>query len=245
MPVFLHPHHTKFPPPRFADEDGLLAIGGDLSIERLLEAYRNGIFPWYSQGSPILWWSPDPRMVLFPDKLIVSDSLRRLVNQEKMQVQYDTRFEQVIRLCAEVPRKGQEGTWITGEMIRAYIRLYENGYAHSVETYVKDDLAGGLYGIAIGKVFFGESMFHLRRDASKVALFHLVDRLYGRGFHFIDVQQETSHLERLGATAIPRTEFLKRLRNAIKGDENPGKWTQWIHTLPPAPPLRAGEGSEN
>lgn len=226
MPVLLPKKNTRFPPPYYADEDGLLAIGGDLSIERLLEAYRHGIFPWYSEDSPILWWSPDPRMVLFPEKLIVSDSLRRLVSQGKMQVRFDTRFEQVIRLCAEVPRKGQEGTWITKEMIDAYLRLHKLGYAHSVETYFREDLAGGLYGIAIGKAFFGESMFHLRRDASKVALFHLVERLKKHGFHFIDVQQETTHLERLGAVALPRTEFLRRLRKAIHGDENPGKWTQ-------------------
>jgi leucyl/phenylalanyl-tRNA--protein transferase len=228
MPLLLSKHHSTFPPPHFADEEGLLAIGGDLSTERLLEAYRNGIFPWYSEDYPILWWSPDPRMVLSPEKLIVSDSLRRLINQKKFSVRFDTCFEQVIRHCAAVSRKDQEGTWITEEMIRAYTRLHESGYAHSVETFSGDELAGGLYGISIGKAFFGESMFHLKRDASKVALFHLVERLKMQGFHLIDVQQETSHLERLGAETIPRNEFLALLTKAVNINMKPGKWKNQI-----------------
>ena len=228
MPVYRLSKDLVFPDPHLADENGLLAIGGDLSPERLLLAYYNGIFPWYSKGDPILWWSPNPRMILNPTKFKVSHSLKQLINSGKYQIRFDTVFTEIIAHCAAVPRKEQDGTWITTPMKKAYIRLHELGFAHSVETWQNNQLVGGLYGISIGKAFFGESMFHLARDASKFATFHLVELAKSLDFHFIDAQQETEHLISLGAEAIPRESFLQNLGKAMEYDSARGLWT----TLP-------------
>ena len=217
MPVFQLPEEIVFPKPELAGPNGLLAVGGDLSAERLITAYANGIFPWYSEGQPVLWWSPDPRLVLFPKEFKRHKNLRRLVQKGRFQVTINRAFEKVIAACSRIERPGQEGTWITGEMINAYIRLHKLGYAWSVETWLGDELAGGLYGVALGKVFFGESMFHRVTDASKVALWHLVDFLLENGFKLIDAQQDTPHLRSLGARTIPREEFLKLLGEFIPG----------------------------
>jgi len=224
MPIFSLPDEIIFPDPNLAEEDGLLAVGGDLSPERLIQAYANGIFPWYSDGEPILWWSPDPRMILFPDKFKISKSLEQSIRNKNFEVYFDKDFESVINNCASSGRKGDAGTWITDEMQKAYIKLHEAGFAHSVETYLDDRLVGGLYGILLGKAFFGESMFHIERDASKIALYALVNRLTEWGFHFIDVQQETDHLKSLGAESISRNKFLKLLKQALKFPVVKGNW---------------------
>ncbi len=215
MSVFQLSDEPVFPRPEFAEPDGLLAIGGDLSPPRILQAYASGIFPWYSENQPILWWSPNPRMVLFPQEFKRHKNLWRLVRSGKFRVTMDADFSAVISACSKAERKGQEGTWITKEMREAYIRLFELGFAHSVECRLNDELAGGLYGVALGKVFFGESMFHTVTDASKVALWYLVDFLLENDFKLIDVQQDTPHLRSLGARLIPRKEFLKILNENI------------------------------
>jgi leucyl/phenylalanyl-tRNA--protein transferase len=212
-----------FPPVHLASPEGLLAIGGDLRAERLLEAYRHGIFPWYSAGQPILWWSPDPRMVLFPERLKVSRSLRKALRAGRFRVALDTRFRAVMQTCAE-PRRGQPGTWITPEMVDAYCRLHELGFAHSVESYVGDELVGGLYGVALGTIFFGESMFARAADASKVAFAQLVYQLQRWGFTLIDCQVSTAHLASLGAEEIRRSEFMRHLAAALAGAHRRGPW---------------------
>lgn len=217
----------SFPDPGLAGGDGLLTVGGDLSPETLVNAYSHGIFPWYHESSPILWWSPDPRMILFPAELKVSKSLRQVLHKNKYRVSFDRDFESVIVHCAKVPRKGQEGdTWITPDMIDAYIRLHGEGLAHSVEAYLGNKLAGGLYGVSLGRVFFGESMFFLQRDASKVALVHLVERLQEWEFDMIDVQQSTAHMKRLGAREISRDDFLARLVSSLKKPSIRGNWSR-------------------
>ena len=215
MSVFQLPDEPVFPLPDLADPDGLLAIGGDLSPQRLIQAYAAGIFPWYSEGSPILWWSPDPRLVLFPGEFKRHKNLRRLVHSNKFSITMDKDFAAVVEACSKVERKDQDGTWITREMQEAYIRLFELGFAHSVECRLDGKLAGGLYGVSLGKIFFGESMFHYVADASKVALWHLVDFLLENDFKLIDAQQDTPHLRSLGARLIPRKEFLKILAENI------------------------------
>jgi leucyl/phenylalanyl-tRNA--protein transferase len=202
----------------------LLAVGGDLSPERLLLAYRMGIFPWYGKGLPILWWSPDPRLVLFPDELRISRSLRRVVAKGTFRVTVDRSFARVIAACARAPRRHDGGTWIVPEMEAAYGRLHDLGYAHSVETWLEDELVGGLYGVALGGVFFGESMFALRADASKVALVHLVERLRRQNFELIDCQVTTRHLRSLGAREIRRELFLEKLAEALETPFTPGSW---------------------
>jgi leucyl/phenylalanyl-tRNA--protein transferase len=213
-PFWLDPDDpdTRFPDVGLAltEPDGLLAIGGDLSVPRLLEAYRQGIFPWYGQGQPILWWSPDPRLVLFPEALRVSRSLRKTLRKGRFAVTMDTDFPAVINACAG-PRDGEEGTWITRAMQVAYIRLHESGHAHSVECRLDGELVGGLYGVAIGRVFFGESMFARTSDASKVAFVWLVRQLQRWGFRLIDCQVHTGHLASLGACDISRQEFSRLL----------------------------------
>jgi len=224
MPIFLLDNEPGFPDHELSTPDGLLAVGGDLCAERLLEAYSSGIFPWYSDESPILWWSPNPRMVLFPDKFKISKSLKQIINSDKFEVRFDTCFEDVIRNCADVPRKEQDGTWITDEMIEAYIEVHKAGYAHSVETFSNGKLVGGLYGISIGKAFFGESMYHSESNASKIALAALVNKAIDYGFIFIDAQQKTSHMKNMGAELIPRKKFLELLKKAINFETLRGKW---------------------
>jgi leucyl/phenylalanyl-tRNA--protein transferase len=207
-----------------AEPNGLLAVGGDLSPERLIDAYRRGIYPWYSEGQPLLWWSPDPRMVLFVDEFKMSRSLAKRVRRREFDVRVDTAFAAVIEACAEAPREGQRGTWITQEMIAAYERLHELGYAHSVEAWRDNALLGGLYGIALGRVFFGESMFTRVSDASKVSLAALVALLQHQGVTLIDCQQETEHLASMGARPIARREFARRLSELIHSDAAPSGW---------------------
>jgi len=215
MPVFRLSDEIVFPPPELSEEDGLLAVGGDLSSDRLLAAYSMGIFPWYSDDSPILWWSPDPRLVLMPDDLKVSRSLKQTIRKGIYSVTFDADFEGVMRNCASAPRKDEAGTWITEDMIEAYCRLHEEGHAHSVEVWNCNELAGGLYGVSLGRAFFGESMFSLKSDASKVALVAFVSRLKENGYLFLDCQVKTGHLESMGAREIARKEFLKLLKKAL------------------------------
>ena len=215
MISLLH-ENTPFPPVAQAlrQPNGLLAAGADLSLTRLLEAYRRGIFPWFSADDPILWWSPDPRMVLFPGEFKISRSLQKTLLRGQYKVRCDTAFEQVIRACS-LPREGQNGTWIQEKIIAAYIRLHRAGYAHSIETWMDDELVGGLYGVSIGRMFYGESMFSHKTDASKIALAHLTAQLKRWGFGMIDCQMNTAHLTTLGAREIPRREFLIRLQELI------------------------------
>lgn len=216
MPVFRLTRRLAFPVPELAEPDGLLAVGGDLSAERLLLAYRNGIFPWYEEGQPLLWWSPDPRLVLFPERLRVSHSMRQVINAGRFTSTINRDFRAVVTACGSVPRPGQRGTWITPGMLKAYCRLHEAGHAHSVETWREGQLAGGLYGVAVGRCFCGESMFARESNASKFALVALVRHLRERGFDLIDCQIPTPHLLSLGAEEMPRAEFLQRLRAGLK-----------------------------
>jgi len=205
------------------DPNGLLVAGGDLSPQRLLDAYRHGIFPWYSEGQPILWWSPDPRMVLYVDEFRVPRSLRKVANQRRFQVTVDADFEGVIGACA-APRDGSRGTWITAEMMDAYVELHRLGHAHSVEAWHDGRLAGGLYGISIGRMFFGESMFAQESDASKVALLMLVSLLKQLNVPLIDCQQETAHLSRFGARPISRQVFAAELSRLVNSSHAPAGW---------------------
>jgi len=225
MPIFALSDELIFPDPKLA-EDGLLAVGGDLSAERLILAYKMGIFPWYNPGDPILWWSPDPRFVLFPDELKVSKSMRPYFNQKKYRVSFDQEFERVISHCAEVDRKGQNepGTWITSDMAKAYLLLHRMGVAHSVEVWQEDRLVGGLYGIAIGQIFYGESMFSLSPNASKFGFITLVKRLRELGYSLIDCQQETGHLNSLGAKGISQHQFLQLLESNLSEPTQLGRW---------------------
>lgn len=215
MPVFQLTDELVFPPPHLADADGLLAVGGDLSEKRLLLAYSMGIFPWYSDDSPILWWSPDPRLILIPDRLKVSRSLRQIIRKGIFTVTMDTAFEEVVMKCASIRRKSQQGTWITDEMVEAYTRLHLSGHAHSVESRREGKLVGGLYGVALGRVFFGESMFAEEANASKVAFVFLVEKLRTEGYRVVDCQITTSHLKSLGAEEVRRSRFLAMLKEAI------------------------------
>lgn len=216
---------SPFPPLENAliEPNGLLAIGGDLSTKRLISAYRNGIFPWFNEEDPILWWSPDPRMVLFPDELKVSRSLQKKIKKNNYTVLADQHFTQVMQACAK-PRKDQPGTWIHPEMIAAYTELHRLGLAHSIETWIDGKLAGGLYGVALGRVFFGESMFTRIPDASKIAFVYLVRQLAQWGFALIDCQVKTTHLASLGAREIPRTDFKQLLNILIKHTKPGEKW---------------------
>lgn len=221
---FLLSDELNFPSPSLADEDGLLAVEGDLSPERLCLAYANGIFPWYEEGSPILWWSPDPRFILFPEKYKSTKSLRSCVRKGAYTLKIDTVFQQVITACSTVTREDQDGTWITEEMIEAYCKLNELGIAHSFETYFEGQLVGGLYGVSLGACFMGESMFHIKTDASKFAFYHLVEWCKIKGFIFIDAQVETDHLVRMGAQTIAREDFLRLLDHSLEVPSIIGKW---------------------
>ncbi len=224
MPIFRLTEDLIFPPVHLA-EDGLLAVGGDLSVPRLLLAYRSGIFPWYNARDPILWWSPDPRMVLTPGTLHVSRRLGRTLRRGVFRVTMDEAFAEVIHACKTAPRPGQDGTWITREMESAYIGLHDAGFAHSVEAWLGGELAGGLYGVSLGAAFFGESMFSRETDASKVALASAMAQLARWGIGLVDCQVANAHLSRLGAREVPRERFLHMLRQALRARTRRGKWS--------------------
>lgn len=223
MPIYRLGEAILFPPVEHA-EDGIVAIGGDLRPERLLRAYSESIFPWYAKGEPILWHSPDPRFVLTTDKLLVPRSLRRTMRSGRFRVTLDTAFREVIDGCATTPRAGTTETWLTPEMIRAYTRLHELGYAHSAESWIGEELAGGLYGVSLGAAFFGESMFARANDASKVAFVTLVEQLALWDIHLIDCQVPTPHLARFGAQSWPRRRYLEALRRAMRRPTRRGTW---------------------
>ncbi|MDP3638605.1 MAG: leucyl/phenylalanyl-tRNA--protein transferase [Azonexus sp.] len=216
-----------FPPVESAREEmgGLLAVGGDLGPDRLLNAYHHGIFPWGTVEGEPLWYSPDPRMVLFPDEFRLSRSLQKTLHSSLFEVRFDSNFAGVMAGCAETPRPGQDGTWITPDMQNAYIRLHELGWAHSVEAYVEGDLVGGLYGLAIGHMFYGESMFSRRSDASKIAFAHLIRYLAAHRFEMIDCQMRTEHLASLGGREIPRQMFLDRLSTLTAANSSRAAWS--------------------
>jgi len=213
--------------------NGLLCVGGDLSPQRLLDAYRRGIFPWYSDGDPILWWSPDPRMVIFPSELRVTRSLDKVLRNRSYEVRFDTAFASVMIGCS-APRPGQSGTWITDEVLAAYTELHRLGYAHSIETWIDGELAGGLYGVALGRMFYGESMYTRVRDASKIAFVHLVEFLIRRDFALIDCQMHTDHLASLGAREIGRAEFLRRVKELVDYPSPVGHWDYSHANIRPA-----------
>ncbi|WP_292655413.1 leucyl/phenylalanyl-tRNA--protein transferase [Nitratifractor sp.] len=223
----LSPYSHTFPDPRHAAEEGLLAFGGDLHPDRILKAYRHGIFPWYNPGDPILWWSPDPRLILYPDQLRVNRSFRRILRNRNYTVRFDHDFPAVITACASMPERQERGTWLTSEMQEAYTELHRRGFAHSVEVYEEEALVGGLYGIAMGRAFFGESMFSRTRDGSKIALKALSDVLRGKGYDFIDCQVVSDHLVRLGAVAVPRQQFLEELEAALSSAPELGSWSNY------------------
>jgi len=217
MPIFeLDPKQLYFPPAYLADDSGILAIGGDLSPERLMLAYELGIFPWFNPSEPILWWSPDPRCVIYPERIKVSKSMRQILRKGNFKVTFDQAFLEVIYGCKTIYRPGQQGTWITEDMIEAYLQLHHLGFVHSVEVWQDDQVVGGLYGGNLGKCFFGESMFATVSNASKVAIIMLAKNLAEQGYHFIDCQIHTNHLESLGAEMIPRIRFLEDLKEHEK-----------------------------
>jgi leucyl/phenylalanyl-tRNA--protein transferase len=224
MPIFRLTDEIVFPPPRLASEGGLLAVGGDLTPARLLSAYENGIFPWYGEGEPILWWSPDPRFVLFPDQLKISRSMRSLLKKNIFTITFDNCFQEVVAACRKARKGRGEGTWITAAMTEAYVRIHKLGLAHSVEVWREGVLAGGLYGVSLGKCFFGESMFSNVPNASKAALVALVKALGRYDFHLIDCQVYTDHLSSLGAEMISRGHFLRLLNTALAEETLRGNW---------------------
>jgi len=224
VPVFLLSDTIEFPPPHLASKDGLLAVGGDLSQKRLLLAYRMGIFPWFSNHEPILWWSPDPRFVLFPHEIKISTTLKKVIKKDMFSVTMDLAFNEVITQCAQVRLQKNQGTWIVKDMIDAYCNLHESGFAHSVEVWLQGDLVGGLYGVSLGKCFFGESMFTLVSNASNVGLVKLAEYLNELSFDLIDCQVPTKHLTRFGARQIPRRRFLNQLEKSLEAPTQRGKW---------------------
>ena len=231
MPVYLLSDDLVFPSPQLAPKEGLLAVGGDLRQERLLLAYRMGIFPWYSRYEPILWWSPDPRLVLYPGELRTAKSLQKTIKKDLFRVTLDQAFEAVITACAQSRTSADEGTWIVEEMIDAYCNLHESGFAHSVEAWREDELVGGLYGVSLGRCFFGESMFTLISNASKVAFVALVKHLQALNFDLVDCQVTTPHLLRFGAREISRARYLNELKKSLNPPTLKG---QWSFTGPPA-----------
>ena len=232
MPVYqLIPEVFLFPPTEEAEDDGLLAVGGDLTKERLLAAYSKGIFPWYEVGQPILWWSPDPRLVLTPETLKISRSLRKVLRKQQFEIRFDTAFEKVIKACADVRTEQGEGTWIIPEMQQAYTELHQDGFAHSVESWLDGELVGGLYGISLGQCFFGESMFSTRNDSSKVALVALVEFSREVGIRMIDCQMTTPHLLSLGASEIQRKKFLTNLKILLEQPTLKGSWNRGSATF--------------
>jgi leucyl/phenylalanyl-tRNA--protein transferase len=233
MPLYALNNTPAFPPPQWANEDGLLAVGGDLKPDRLISAYAQGIFPWYSEGEPILWWSPDPRWVLLPSQLIVSSGMRRILRQRKFQITFDKAFSRVIAACAETPRQGQDGTWISKDMQDAYCEMHALHLAHSVEVWQGPDLVGGLYGISLGNLFFGESMFSRVGNASKAGFITLVKGLERMGFGLIDCQTHTPHLESLGAQAMERSAFLAMLKTGLAKETLQKSWSDIPELLLP------------
>jgi len=225
MPVFYLTDEHIFPPPHLAEKEGLLAVGGDLSEDRLLLAYRMGIFPWYSAEEPLLWWSPDPRLVLYPQEIKVSKTLKKIIKKNKFSVTMDQAFAEVIHQCAQIRMENHEGTWINNDMRKAYCRLYQSGYAHSVEAWYQGELAGGLYGVSLGHLFFGESMFTRISNASNVAFVKLVEYLTQLSFDMIDCQVKTEHMIRFGAREIPRDLFLQQLKKSLQEATRRGKWS--------------------
>jgi leucyl/phenylalanyl-tRNA--protein transferase len=238
MPVFQLDERIAFPPPELADESGLLAVGGDLCPERLLLAYALGIFPWFNEGMEILWHSPDPRMVLPVERVRVGRSLRKTLKRGTYRITLDTAFAEVVAACATVPRDGQAGTWITRDMKTAYTELHQRGFAHSAEAWHEDQLVGGLYGVSLGSMFFGESMFAMRDDAAKVAFVTLAEQLARWGFDLIDCQVYTEHVARFGATMWPRASFLAALHRALGRPTRRGPWRLDERSEP----HRGGEG---
>ncbi len=226
MPLFRLSKRLDFPPAWLARSDGLLCIGGDLSPKRLILAYENGIFPWFSENEPILWWSPDPRLVLYPKKIKASRSLKKKIRQNNFSVRIDHAFEQTITACSKPRKNKHEGTWLIDEMIEAYIDLNTLGYAHSIETWREDKLVGGLYGVSIGGSFFGESMFSLESDASKIALVALAMHLKKHDFDLIDCQVTTDHLIKMGAVEISRNSFLDTIQESVKKKELNDIWKE-------------------
>lgn len=224
MPIYRLRHAPVFPDPRKADGEGLLAVGGDLSVPRLLNAYAQGIFPWYSEGDPVLWWSPPERALIIPGEEHIPTRTRRAVRQGGFELRVDTAFEGVIARCASIPRGDQEGTWITEAMKRAYLELHHEGFAHSFEAWKDGELVGGLYGISLGAAFFGESMFSDRDYASRAAFQGLCEVAKDWGFHFIDGQLPNSNLLQLGAVVIPRDDYLARLAKALTAPTRRGSW---------------------
>lgn len=224
MTIYRLGDDLAFPPPSHAEASGLLAVGGDLSPERLMLAYSSGIFPWPLTAEPLLWFSPDPRMVLLPDELRVGRSLRKRMRQRPFEIRFDTAFGEVVRCCAEVQREGESGTWITGAMKDAYVELHHLGFAHSAEAFCDGALVGGLYGVGVGRCFAGESMFAVAPDASKIAFVVLVRHLQHWGYRLIDCQVHTDHLERFGAREWPRSRFLDALGDALKDEGRLGPW---------------------
>jgi len=223
MPVYSLGSEPVFPPAEYSNPDGILAVGGDLSPERLIAAYTHGIFPWYSSETPIIWWSPDPRFVVFPSDVKVSKSMRQVLKREIFEIKFDTSFREVITACSG-KRKHEKGTWITAEMIEAYVVLHKLGYAHSIEAWHKGKLAGGLYGVSLGGMFFGESMFSRESNASKAAFIVLAHNLVNLGFDLIDSQVHTDHMESLGAFEMDRDIFLGIVKKSVKRDSIKGNW---------------------
>ncbi len=235
----LGPEVTDFPPPNSSDEDGVIAIGGDLRPERLVEAYRRGVFPWYGEGLPILWHCPNPRFVLPTGNLHVPSSLRKTLRRGVFDVRFDTAFDQVVEACASTLRPGQRGTWITRDMRKAYRRLFDSGFAHSAEAYRDGELVGGLYGVSLGAAFFGESMFSRISDASKVAFVTLVEWMRSWGVALVDCQQETAHLQRFGAENWERSRFLELLSELVRAPTRKGRWPETAASSPPVLPMEA------
>jgi len=224
LPIYLLNEKLSFPPVEGA-EDGVVAVGGDLSPERLLLAYSKGIFPWFGENDPIIWHSPEERFIMLLDELHISKSMRRVLNSNKFKITFDTDFIYIIQQCAQVKRKGEDSTWITSEMIDAYKKLHDLGYAHSIEVWQDDRVVGGLYGVSLGKCFFAESMFHTATNASKFAVIKLIELLKQKDFHFLDAQVYTDHVATLGAKEIPRETFLQLLQEGLQHESRIGKWS--------------------
>ena len=224
MPVFYLTDQHIFPPPQLAEKEGLLAVGGDLSQDRLLLAYSMGVFPWYSDEEPLLWWSPDPRLVLYPKEIKISKTLKKIIKKDEFGITMDQAFAGVIRECAQIRSENSEGTWINEDMMQAYCGLHQSGYAHSVEAWYKGELAGGLYGVSLGKSFFGESMFTRISNASNVALVKLAEYLTELSFDMVDCQVRTEHMIRFGAREISRDHFLQQLKESLGKETIKGKW---------------------